>query len=59
MQLIDTILVNQVKPIREQILSSITETKKALYANIGENTRNYLELYLDYLENEIKKLGVN
>jgi translation elongation factor EF-Ts len=60
MNIVDEISIHKIKPLREQILSSIKDTKKALKSEkIGEETRNYLENYLQNLNSEIRKLGLN
>lgn len=59
MNILEEISIHKIKPLREQILSSIKDTKKALKGKIGEETRNYLEGYLENLNSEIRKLGLN
>ncbi len=44
---------------REQILSSIRDTEQALSGDIGEETRVYLENYLQELQEELRQLGMN
>lgn len=51
--------LHQKKDRRSQILSSIKDTEEALQGNIGEDTRNYLENYLQELKKELKELGLN
>ncbi len=51
--------IHQKKGRREQILSSIRDSKKALEGNIGPETREYLEGYILELEEELKKIGMN
>lgn len=51
--------LHQVKGRREQILSSMADTVKALQGDIGDNTRKYLEVYMLELEEELNNLGLN
>ena len=44
---------------REQILSSIQDTEKALTTKVEEETENYLTNYLQELRSELKQLGLN
>ncbi len=51
--------IHQKKDRRSQILSSIKDTEKALSCEIGEETRDYLENYLQELRDELRALGLN
>lgn len=52
-------LIHQAKGRREQIISSMADTVKALQGDIGIDTRKYLEIYMLELEEELTHLGLN
>jgi hypothetical protein len=60
MNIVEEILRNKFKPVKEQILSSIRDTKQSLKSEkIGEDTRKYLENYLSILREKVNHLGLN
>lgn len=60
MNILEEISIYKIKPLREQILSSIRDTKQTLKSEkIGEETEKYLKKYLEGLQEEIRKLGLN
>lgn len=57
---VEWLILHKNKVRREQIVSSMADTVKALECvGLGENTRKYLELYLMELEDELTALGFN
>lgn len=51
--------IHKAKGRREQIISSMADTVKALQGSLGDDTRKYLEIYMLELEDELTRLGLN
>ena len=51
--------IHKLKSRREQILTSIEDTRRALDSSPGEETVTYLNNYLCELQKELAELGLN
>jgi len=57
--IVDEMELFQKQDRRTQIKTSLKDTRKALEGELGEVTRNYLEKYVEELDNELRQLGDN
>lgn len=55
----EEMVIHQGRDRRIQILNSLKDSRRALEGEIGDNTREYLEGYINELETELKALGMN
>lgn len=57
--IVDEMELWQKQDRRTQIKTSLKDTRKALEGELREVTRDYLNKYVEDLENELKQLGDN